>query len=483
MVGRGRLGWGMALALVFCLVAVGSASKATDISPLDDAGAIEAPAKQDAGTTEAPAKQDADVIEAPAKQAAPEEQAAEQAEEDQDAKLDNEAVSKDDSEAKENAEADVSDNEQAAEEQREQEQEEQEAQSKETEPEPAQMDQEHKDADNGDAEPESGEQHIKEVGAHMKTADTSLNDEDQQAANNEGKFDTAIYLKKGGMLHEQEEENKVLLKAKVTGLKELFAKKKEASGPLKRGIKMLMSKQIYQAGAKQGTYYHKLPPVPHEMVKMETSELTDVANNVETVKGDPARGVPDEALQIYKKALVKHAVAIAAKKTAELKHKKHEKAKLEAVGEEDAGRQRVLMAKVAAAEKTMKAVKNNAVKQFKPPEGVIPEPTATEKKEIKANMDQEADEEAAATGHLVPSSAKAKAARSGFDAEHEEGEHNSDYAKDHTKETKEQPEEQTEQFNSKMSVKDKKAAKLKSEEKEEGPFADDAEGDNGDTAQ
>lgn len=368
--------------------------------------------------------------------------AQEEADEAQDAQADDQETAQEQSAEEEKAEADAMPEYQSADE----------AEGKEV---PAEMDAEHKAADNGDVEPESGEEHIQEVRDRMRMQDTALSSQDEREAQKDTTISTGIYLKKHSMLHDQYKENGVRLHGAVTGLKELQEKKVNATSSMKKGIKRLMTKQIYQASSRQGSYYHKIPPVPKTMVKEETSELTDFASDIPTVTGDINRGVPDEALQTYKKALVKYAVGIAAKKTAELKHKKFEKAKLAKIGVEAATRQRVLQAKIRAAATRAKDIKDEAVKTFGPPKGLIPEPTDKEKKVIEAQNEQEEDMEAMHHGHLGPHSATMKAAKKGLHAgddeaeqnaederekfaEHEEGfqmkhgesEHNSDYSKD-----------------------------------------------------
>lgn len=167
---------------------------------------------------------------------------------------------------------------------------------------------------------------------------------------------TGVYLKKGSMLHDALKQNKVQIQGAVGGLKELAAKKKKSAGSSRKTVKDEMSRAIYAATAKQGSYFHKTGPVPQALYAGAHADLSAAAHAVPTATGDPSAGVPHSALRTFKKSIVEAAVAIAAKKTAELRHKKAVRAKLQRDGAATQARNRVLQAQVKAAERSSKIV-------------------------------------------------------------------------------------------------------------------------------
>merc|ERR1711871_380408 len=146
--------------------------------------------------------------------------------------------------------------------------------------------------------------------------------------------------------------------ASARAIKELQVKKKSSGDPVQ---KEELSKQIrllkHQAGAVQGEYFHKTGEVPEHAQREAEAELTKVAEDAaappdgQAGHGDPERGVSHKSMEAYKNAIVPAAVATAAKKVAELRHKKRamEKLKNDQHAVEARANQNVLNAKVDAA--------------------------------------------------------------------------------------------------------------------------------------
>merc|ERR1712072_416153 len=117
----------------------------------------------------------------------------------------------------------------------------------------------------------------------------------------------------------------------------------------------------------QGDYYHKTGAVPEHDQKEAEAELTKVAEKAaapadgQDGHGDPENGVPHEAMEAYKNSMVPTAVATAAKKVAELRHKKNEMEKLK--NDQNAvdarANQKLLKAKVDAAKNALDTVEES----------------------------------------------------------------------------------------------------------------------------
>merc|ERR1711871_1237850 len=181
--------------------------------------------------------------------------------------------------------------------------------------------------------------------------------------------ETSLFVKKGSLMHKDAREMKAAVKQADQTVKDLQAKKEAATDETERAS---LSKKIKDAKAKaasmQSDYYHKTGPVPAHLQKESEADLKKVgleaAKSIGTPAGhgDPENGVPHESMDAFKNVVVPAAVAAAAPKVAELRHKKNvsnslKKDQKAGGSRESRTNQKVVHAQVDAAEKMAKDVK------------------------------------------------------------------------------------------------------------------------------
>merc|ERR1711988_1565212 len=101
----------------------------------------------------------------------------------------------------------------------------------------------------------------------QQNAAAAQQDAEAEEAEQPVEITTGVYFKKGSLLHEQVLENKRNVRASVSGLKELNAKKARATTSRQsKTIKDEIGRAIYHVANNQGSYFHKTGPVPQSML-------------------------------------------------------------------------------------------------------------------------------------------------------------------------------------------------------------------------
>jgi len=183
---------------------------------------------------------------------------------------------------------------------------------------------------------------------------------------------SSVHVKVGSKLAAEEDNRDSMIKLRDQRIKELQEKQRSAKAPeeaeaLAQQVKVEKAKVLVLQNSNQ-QYYHKTGAVPAAVKAQAKADMSKHA--LLTLKkmlpeGQEVSPASAKAFEHAASKVAPAAVHRAAKKVAELRHKKNTKDKLKREGTAVDGKQdqEVLQAKVGAAEKAAKTVQKHSAKQ------------------------------------------------------------------------------------------------------------------------